>query len=80
MVGESADSRLVGRMTDAAIEAAARRIEELDTDLASSRRAYALLSGYVCRQVDAALRRDKLPANVRQRVADKIKARIRRDW
>ena len=67
-------------MTDAAIAAAARRIEELETDLASARRAYALLSGYVSQQIDAALRGDKLPANVRRRVADKIKRRVRRDW
>ena len=67
-------------MTDAAIEAAARRIEELETDLLRCRHAYALLSGYVCRQVDAALRGDRLPHNVKRRVAGRIKAQIGRDW
>ena len=67
-------------MSPEAAAAAARRIEELELDLLRCRHAYALLSGYVGHQVDAALRRDELPSKVKRRVAGRIKDRIRRDW
>jgi len=67
-------------MSPDAIEACARRVEELEAECVRWKAAYIALAGSRMRLVETALKKDRLPVNVRARVRNRIKDTLRKGW